>query len=626
MKNKVEVQLRRANLSSNKKNRVKDPICDENVKHTMLNVNFELICVKCKQCMFDVNHDVCFLDFVNDVNVHSKSKSTKQSQQHNIWKPTSKVFTEVGYKWKPTGKLFTLVANSCPLTRFTLANLVPPKETTSHSVETQKPKINVYSWRPKQVKTVGSSKKAKIVKSKIANNLKPNHSWGSNATDVPYSSFLVNDKLSRLLSGTVRFRNGQIAKIMGYGDYQQYNYLKGSRDTNLYIISLDDMLKTSPIYLLSKASKTKSGYGTVGYLISTSLMHNKNPDLSFLHVFGSLCYPTNDSKDLDKLNAKADIGIFVGYEPAKKAFKINNKRTRKIMEAIHVTFDDLTAMASDQFSSGPRLQFLTLATSSSRLVPNPVLQQPFNPPNRNDWDRLFQPMFDEYFNPPSSVVSPVQVAATPRVVDIVGSPSPTTIDLDAPSTSSSSTNQQQQSLIISQGVEEPIPNAHFDDPCHEHLHDVSTSQESSSNIFKVNPNEFGGVLKNKARLVAQGFKQEEGIEFEESFAPVARIEAIRIFIANAANRNMTIYQMDIKMAFLNGELKEEVYISQPEGFVDQDNPSHVYKLKKVLYGLKQIPRAWYDMLSSFLISQHFSKGAVDPTLFTRKARNELLLV
>ncbi|GKF89475.1 retrovirus-related pol polyprotein from transposon TNT 1-94, partial [Tanacetum coccineum] len=137
-------------------------------------------------------------------------------------------------------------------------------------------------------------------------------------------------------------------------------------------------------------------------------------------------------------------------------------------------------------------------------------------------------------------------------------------------------------------------------------------------------NEFGGVLKNKARLVAQGFIQEEGIDFEESFAPVARIEAIRIFVANVAHKNITIYQMNVKTAFLNGKLKEEVYASQPEGFVDQDNPSHVYKLKKSLYGLKQAPHAWYDMLSSFLISQQFSKGAVD--LFTRHARNDILLV
>ncbi|GKE11844.1 retrovirus-related pol polyprotein from transposon TNT 1-94 [Tanacetum coccineum] len=110
-------------------------------------------------------------------------------------------------------------------------------------------------------------------------------------------------------------------------------------------------------------------------------------------------------------------------------------------------------------------------------------------------------------------------------------------------------------------------------------------------IYKVKTDEFGGVLKNKARLVAQGFRQEEGIDFEESFAPVARIEAIRIFVANAANKNMTIFQMDVKTAFLNGELKEEVYVSQPGGFVNQDNPLHVYKLKKDLYDLKQAPRA-----------------------------------
>ncbi|GJX20803.1 retrovirus-related pol polyprotein from transposon TNT 1-94 [Tanacetum coccineum] len=145
-------------------------------------------------------------------------------------------------------------------------------------------------------------------------------------------------------------------------------------------------------------------------------------------------------------------------------------------------------------------------------------------------------------------------------------------------------------------------------------------------IFKVKTDEFCRVLKNKARLVAQGFRQEEGTNFEESFAPVARIEAIHIFVANAANKNMTIFQMEVKTTFLNGELKEEVYISQPEGFVDPDNPSHVYKLKKALYGINQAPRAWYDMLSSFLIPQHFSKGVVDPTLFTRKAGNDLLLV
>ncbi|GJU90501.1 retrovirus-related pol polyprotein from transposon TNT 1-94 [Tanacetum coccineum] len=115
------------------------------------------------------------------------------------------------------------------------------------------------------------------------------------------------------------------------------------------------------------------------------------------------------------------------------------------------------------------------------------------------------------------------------------------------------------------------------------------------------------VVQNKTRLVAKGYKQEEGIDFEESFAPVAHLEAVRMFIAYAAHKNITIFQMDVKMAFLNGPLKEEVYVSQPEGFIVPEFPDHVYRLKKALYGLKQAPRAWYDKLSSFLIEHGFTK-------------------
>ncbi|GKA58965.1 retrovirus-related pol polyprotein from transposon TNT 1-94 [Tanacetum coccineum] len=145
-------------------------------------------------------------------------------------------------------------------------------------------------------------------------------------------------------------------------------------------------------------------------------------------------------------------------------------------------------------------------------------------------------------------------------------------------------------------------------------------------IYKVKLDEMGGILKNKARLVARGYRQEEGIDFEESFAPVARLDAIRIFLAYAAHMNMIVYQMDVKTAFLNGILREEVYVSQPDGFVDQDNLNHVYKLKKALYGLKQAPRTWYDLLSKFLLSQEFSKGTVDPTLFIRRQGKDILLV
>nr|GEU63305.1 hypothetical protein [Tanacetum cinerariifolium] len=429
-------------------------------------------------------------------------------------------------------------------------------------------------------------------------------------------------------------------------------------------------------------------------------MQHKKPDLSFLHVFGPLCYPINNHEDLGKFDAKEDIGIFVGYAPTKKAFRIYNRRTRIISKTIHVTFDELTAMASEQFSSGLGLHVMTLATPSTRLVSNPDSQQPCIPPNRGDWDRLFQPMFKEYFNPPTIPVSPVQEAAAPRAKVLADSSVSIFISQDAPSISISSSKAQEHSPIISQGFEESPKTPTFHDDLLNESPQDSPSQGSSSNVIQIHtlfehlgrrtkdhpianviddpsrsvstrkqletntmwcyfdaflcsvepknfkqamtePSwidtmqeeiheigklKFGNWCRNKARLVAQRFRQEEGIDFEESFAPVAKIEAIRIFIANAAHTNMTIYQMDVKTAFLNGELKEEVYVSQPKGFVDQDNPSHVYKLKKALYSLKQAPRAWYDMMTSFLISQQFSKGVVDPTLFTRHARNDLLLV
>ncbi|GJU65872.1 putative ribonuclease H-like domain-containing protein [Tanacetum coccineum] len=417
------------------------------------------------------------------------------------------------------------------------------------------------------------------------------------------------------------------------------------------------------------------------------LLHNKPPDLSYLHVFGALCYPTNDSENLGKLQPKADIGIFIGYAPTKKAFRIYNRRTRRIIETIHVDFDELTAMASEHSSSGPALHEMTPVSLSSGLVPNPSPSTPFVPPSRSDWDLLFQPMFDESLNVDfhaPEVIAPIPEAVAPEHAVSTGSPSSTTVDQDAPSPSNSHTPQETQTPIISHDVEEdnhdievahmgndpyfgiPIPEVTSDQssssviihtivpPDHhisEHnskwtkdhpleniigaldrpvstrlqLHEqalfcyydafltsvepknykealtqacwIEAMQEelheferlevwelvpppdkafviSLKWIYKVKLDELGGILKNKARLVARGYRQEEGIDFEESFAPVARLEAIRIFLAFAAHMNMVIYQMDVKTAFLNGNLREEVYVSQPDGFVDPDKPNH----------------------------------------------------
>ncbi|KAJ9544640.1 hypothetical protein OSB04_024347 [Centaurea solstitialis] len=145
-------------------------------------------------------------------------------------------------------------------------------------------------------------------------------------------------------------------------------------------------------------------------------------------------------------------------------------------------------------------------------------------------------------------------------------------------------------------------------------------------IFRNKKDESGLIVRNKARLVAKGYSQQEGIDYDETFAPVARIEAIRIFLAYAAHKNIKVFQMDVKYAFLNGVLHEEVYIEQPEGFVDLDFPDHVCILDKALYGLKQAPRAWYETLTNHLLSKGFKRGTIDTTLFLKKEGDDLLLV
>nr|GFC26450.1 integrase, catalytic region, zinc finger, CCHC-type, peptidase aspartic, catalytic [Tanacetum cinerariifolium] len=317
-------------------------------------------------------------------------------------------------------------------------------------------------------------------------------------------------------------------------------------------------------------------------------LHSKLLDLSFFYVFGALCYPTNDSENLGKLQPNDDIGIFIGYAPTKKDFRIFNRRTKRIVETIHVDFDELTAMASEHRSSGPALNEMTPGTISSGLVPTTSPSTSYVPPTRNDWDLLFQPMFDELLNPPPSVVNhtpeaiaPITEVIPPGYVDSTGSPSSTTVEQDAPSTSNSPTPTETQSSVIPQDVGDdnldmevahmgndllfgvPIPETYKEaltqscwiEAMQEDLNEFERLEVwelvprpdqvmviTLKWIYKVKLDKLGGILKNKARLVARGYRQEEGIDFEESFAPVARLEAIRIFLAYA------------KTAFLNGNL------------------------------------------------------------------------
>nr|GEX42318.1 Gag-Pol polyprotein [Tanacetum cinerariifolium] len=296
-----------------------------------------------------------------------------------------------------------------------------------------------------------------------------------------------------------------------------------------------------------------------------------------MHVDKKTAIP-NNGEDLRKLQPTADIGIFVGYAPSRKGYRIYNTRTQRIMETIHVQFDDLSEpIAPVQLSTGPTPTFLMPGQISSGLVHNPVPAAPYVPPTNKNLKILFQPMFDEYLDPPHVERLVSSALAVPVPVN---------------------------STVEHKNFKSAVTEDCWFQIMQDKIHELDRIQVwelvpppdcvmiiSLKWIYKVKLDEYIDVLKNKARLVAKGYQQEEGIDFEESFAPVAYIEAIRIFIANAARKNMTIYQMDVKITFLNGEPKEEVYACQQEGFVDPDHLTHVYRLKKALYGLKQARRA-----------------------------------
>nr|GEU60007.1 hypothetical protein [Tanacetum cinerariifolium] len=444
--------------------------------------------------------------------------------------------------------------------------------------------------------------------------------------------------------GTVKFGNDHIAKIMGYDNYQMGNvtiskvYYEGLMHNLFSIVIVDDYArftwvrflrskdeasefsikflkmiqvdvgishKTSvahtpqqnavvkrrnrtlveatrtmliyanaPLFLWAEAVATacytqnrsliRFCHGKTPY----ELLHDKKLDLFYLHVFGALCYPTNDSGDLGKLKAKTDVGIFIGYAHAKKDYWIYNRRTRRIMKTIHNTY------------------FRTRATTS--------FFNTFVPPTRNNWVTLLQPLFDEYFHPSPCVDHPVPEVATPVPAISIGTPSLTPVDQDSPSPKPSSEESSSKVVILNNVHSVNQPPKHISKWTKDHL------------IYNVigNPSRpsYKEALTEFCWLKAM---QEELNEFER----------LKFLDSRPAYMNMVVYQMDVKTALLNGILHDEVYVSQPNGFVDPENPNHVYKLKKALYGLKHAPRAWregkYILLSPRGIFSNQSKFALE---------------
>nr|GEU71295.1 hypothetical protein [Tanacetum cinerariifolium] len=430
-------------------------------------------------------------------------------------------------------------------------------------------------WKPKQVEW----KMKQVWKSKqVRQAWKPT---GKVLTTIGCSKHMTGDR-SRLLNfmkkfiGTVRFGNDHFGAIMGYEDY---------------VIGESVISRMVP-RTLQQNGVVERRNRTLVEAARTMLIFSKAPMFMWAEVV-----------------ATAESLVLFAIL----------KMTTKILESFNqqLTLEYLLVM--HQAGKGPAPNFQTPGQISSGLVPNLVPVTPYAPLTNKELEILFQPMFDEYLEPPRAKrpVSPAQAVQAP--VNSVGTPSSTTIDKDAPSLNISPSSSVLQSHSLHQGVaaeshsmevhnvaprdNTPFVNVFAPEPHSEASSSGDISSTKSPHIYKVKLDEYGDVLKNKAGLVVKGYRQEEGINFEESFAP-----------------------MDVKTAFLNGELKEEVYVSQPKGFVDPDHPTHVYRLKKALYGLKQAPRAWYDTLSIFLLDNNFSKGAVNPTLFTRKTGKHILLV
>nr|GEY58562.1 retrovirus-related Pol polyprotein from transposon TNT 1-94 [Tanacetum cinerariifolium] len=339
--------------------------------------------------------------------------------------------------------------------------------------------------------------------------------------------------------------------------------------------------------------------------------HRWTKDHPLEQVIGN---PSQSIRTRRQLESDAEMCMFA---LTSKGYRVYNKRTRMIVESIHIRFDEIKEVSEMSVANNTSGLVLQRKKASDYDKPDPVPQRQDvsssvdeHVPSQQELDILFGPLYDEFFNTDSNHSTKIPSTSAP----------------------STHTNVHAEENSNDQAEEgEQLQDDEFTNPFYalaqeeveSSSHNIGNSNVPTINQTQKNKkDEDQTMIRNKAQLVEKGYAQEEGIDFEESFAPVACLEAVWIFIAYAAHKSFPIYQMDVKTAFLNGPLKEEVYVAQPDGFVDPDHPEKVYRLRKALYGLKQAPRVWYDELSAFLAS----KGTIDPTLFTIRYEEDILLV
>nr|GFB47697.1 putative ribonuclease H-like domain-containing protein [Tanacetum cinerariifolium] len=341
----------------------------------------------------------------------------------------------------------------------------------------------------------------------------------------------------------------------------------------------------------------------------------------------------NTLDNLGKFKAKRDEGYFLGYSMSSKAFRIFNKRTKRV-ENVHIEFLENKAIKK---GSGLNWLFnIDSLTKSMNYVP--VVDAGTHSTNfsgtkvdaskdeKKDVSSLKYIILPNWGHAEHLESTSSQPQGT-RNTDVPES----SRNLNPTATSTIPPADQLRTLTVETfipTVSSPVLTTCFSDS-QEPSRDTSNSEESNgveADVLKNKKDEKWIVVKNKARLVAQGHTQEERIDYDEVFTPVARIKAIRLFLAYASFMGFTLYQMDVKSAFLYVTIDEEVYVMQPPGLQDPEYPARVYKVEKAMYGLHQAPRAWYGTLSKYLLSNGFQRGTIDQTLFIRRQKENFILV
>ncbi|GJS70450.1 retrovirus-related pol polyprotein from transposon TNT 1-94 [Tanacetum coccineum] len=345
------------------------------------------------------------------------------------------------------------------------------------------------------------------------------------------------------------------------------------------------------------------------------LLRGRKPNLNYFRVFGSKCFILNTKDYLTKFDPKSYEGVFLGYSQNSKAYIILNKQTMKVEESLNVTFDETPPPPK------------TSPLEDDELVEEEAIEVSKTKPIGNDLEDI---------SLENNQIVNIKESKTHPLENVIGNLNQRTLRSQAQDKSNFFCFI---STIEPKNINEALKDENWVMAMQEELNQFKTNDvwELVPNpmdmtiigtkwVYRNKLDENGVVTRNKARLVAQGYNQQEGIDYDETYAPVARLESIRILLAYACALDFKLYQMDVKSAFLNGFINEEVYVAQPPGFIDFAKPNYVYRLKKALYGLKQAPKAWYDRLKAFLIKHDYSMGMVDNTLFTKKKDSNLIIV